>query len=139
MNPKLINNFRFTSVVTLVFIAGMPSQPANAEWVGCTSLGDRGTANTCIQVLGDKRKVTQVAGSFFKLTKICNWRYEIAYTDLKGKTYLTEIGNTHTGCDTEGKLRVRYYPSYTARIGEVCARLYQNNKYLDAACVSITP
>ncbi len=139
MNHKLTWCIRFASAIAFTGILGFPIITANATANGCTSIGDFGTATTCIFVRGDGLQVEYVRGTFQKISKVCNWRYEIAYTDNKGNNYRTHKGSLNESCNVTGRYERSYSVPYKARAGKVCARLYRDGDYLNAACVSITP
>lgn len=139
MNHKLTWCIRFASAIAFTGTLGFPIITANATAQGCTSIGDFKTAVTCILVRGDGLNVEYVRGSFQKISKVCNWRYEIAYTDNDGKNYRTHKSSLHESCDTTGKYERSYSVPYKAKSGRVCARLYQDGVYSNAACVSIVP
>lgn len=118
---------------TFVFplLVAMPGQYALATADGCTGFSPR----TCINVTGEGLKLNSVVGSFKKATRLCNWRYDIVYTDTNGKNYNTVKGRTTSGCDFSGSSSVT--PPKSVRTGKVCARLYENGSYVNAACVNL--
>lgn len=142
MNNKLTRSLRFVSAVAFAIVVGIPESPAYAgpSSGGCTKIGVLPTDLTCITVYGEGLRVDGVKGRFDKVGgSLCNWRYEIAFSDLAGKVYRVHKGPTHKSCDLGGE----YTPSYPSPItrlpGKVCARLYENGSFFDAACVSLTP
>jgi len=132
---------RFSLLAPAVFALMIASfnQQARASSSGCTSIGDRGFSLTCISVKGKGLSVDKVKGSFTKVTNLCNWRYDIVYTDTNGAVYRTQRGSTHSGCAGVGNFTVNYKPAYKAQTGGVCAQLFVNGKYVNAACQSIFP
>jgi hypothetical protein len=118
-------------------LVAMPVQYALADASGCSRFGIDG--QTCINVKGNGLRVTSVVGSFRKPTRLCNWRYEIAYTDTNNYTYNTVRGITTLGCNFSGSFPITYTPYKVVRRGRVCARLYQSGAYVDAACINLYP
>jgi hypothetical protein len=128
--------FMFTaSALTVV----LTNQQARAGSSGCVQIGDFGTAVSCINVIGKGLSVDEVDGSFAKPSEVCNWRYDIVYTDTDNKAYRTERGPTNEGCIGKGEFVMIHKPTYRAKTGGVCAKLFENGEYRDAACESIFP
>jgi hypothetical protein len=115
----------------------MPSHYALADGSGCSRFGIDGL--TCISVKGAGLRVNSILASFTKPRQLCNWRYDIVYTDTNGNNYSTRKGPTNSGCKDNGSLTITYTPYTNVRTGKVCAQLYQSGSYVDAACVNIFP
>jgi hypothetical protein len=140
---------RLAPVFVFALSLATPSQHASASQIPhCSAFGPipvlgYPTGATCIDVDGTGLKVHSVTGSF-TASEVCNWRYDIIFTNTQGKAYTTVKGLTHSGC-TRGRghesftfgRKGRFYT--TAREGQVCARLYSSGSPVDAACVSIYP
>lgn len=137
----LVHALRLAPVFLFPLLVATPGQYALASASGCSNFALDG--RTCISVVGSGLRVNSVKGSFAKVTRLCNWRYDIVYTDTNGNNYSTRRGPTHSGCDFSGSYLVTYGNAerdYTnVRTGKVCAQLYSDGSYVDAACVSLFP
>ena len=82
--------------------------------------------------------VTYIKGNFtVKNTNgtLCKWQYKIQYYNTSGVNYYTKVGTYHSGCNHSGEYHVNYTPSGPNVLeGRVCAALYSNGNYIDAAC-----
>jgi len=135
LTQHLLRAFWLAPTFMFPLLVVMPSHYALAKSGGCSRFGIDGL--TCITVEGSELRVTSVKGSFTKLTGLCNWRYDIVYTDTNGNDYRTVRGSTNSGCKAEDSFSITYTPYQIFREGRVCARLYESGSYVDAACVSL--
>jgi len=137
LTQHLLHALRLTPAFMLPLLVAMPSQYALANASGCSRFGD---GLTCIYVIGDGLNVSTVQGAFRKVTSLCNWHYNVAFINTNGITYHIVRGTRRSGCyRSADDLIVRYSPPKVFWEGRVCAQLYKNGFYVDAACVNITP
>ncbi len=137
LKRHLVHALRIAPMFVFPLLVVTPGQYALASATGCSNFSVGG--RTCISVVGSGLRVNSVKGYFSKVTRLCNWRYDIAYTDTNGNNYSTRRGPTHSSCDFSGSYLVTYTPYTNVRTGKVCARLYESGSYVDAACVNIFP
>lgn len=137
LTRHLLHALRLAPASIFPLLVTMPGQYALADAEGCSRFGIDG--KTCISVKGSGLRVTSVMGYFTKPTRLCNWRYDIVYTDTNGNKYSTRRGSTNSGCASSGSFPITYIPYTSVRTGNVCALLYQSGSYIDAACVNLFP
>lgn len=135
LTRHLLHALRLAPAFMFPLLVVMPDQYALASATGCTGFSPR----TCIRVIGNGLRVNSVMGYFTKPTRLCNWRYDIVYTDTNGRNYDTVRGPTNSGCNFSGNFPITYTPYKRVRTGKVCARLYESGSYVNAACVNIFP
>jgi hypothetical protein len=151
LKQHFIHALRLAPVFVFPLLGAMLSQDALALPIfgNCSRFGeipylDIPSGETCIDVDRDGLKVRRVTADFESLEEICNWRYDIVYTESRtGKVYSYRRGPTSSGCSRGGKFTVTYgnaTRNYTnVREGEVCGKLYQSGRLVDAACAQISP
>jgi hypothetical protein len=151
LKQHLVYALRLAPLFVFPLLGVMPSQDALALPIigNCTSLGEIPYVGipygeTCIDVDGEGLKVRKVTADFETANPVCNWRYDIVYIESRtGKVYSSRRGPTNSGCHIGGKFTVTYgnaTRNYTnVRQGEVCGRLYQSGRLVDAACAQISP
>jgi hypothetical protein len=82
--------------------------------------------------------VYSTRGSFAKVTRLCNWRFEIVYYDVNNRAYSTLLGPLNTTCNESGSFQKNYSPT-TVREGLACTKLYASNgRYVSQRCVRIS-
>jgi len=135
LTQHLLHALRLAPAFVFPLLVAMPSQYALANAGGSSRFGIDGL--TSINVKGNGLRVTSVMGSFVKPTRLCNWRYDIVFTDTNGNNYRTVRGPTNSGCKDNGNFPVTYTPYMSARTGRVCAQLHESGSYVDAACVNL--
>ena len=136
LKRHLLHALRLAPVFVFSLLVVTPGQYALADASGSSRFSDGFTA---IDVVGDGLRVYSLSADFHKATRLCNWRYDIVYTQTNGTNYSTRRGPTISGCSFTGYLPVTYSPYTTVRTGKVCAQLYSNGSYVDAACVNLFP
>jgi hypothetical protein len=137
LKRHLLHALRLAPVFVFSLLVVTPGQYALADASGCSRFGIDGL--TCIAVKGHGLRIYSIKARFDKVTTLCNWRYDIVYTQTNGTNYSTRKGPTHPGCNFSGDLPVTYTPYTNVRTGKVCAQLYSDGSYVDAACVSLFP
>ena len=116
--------------LSVALVAGISLVAAlTAAAVGCTSsgFGIKGfsSAYTCIDVEGTPSGglwVSLVHMSWSGAGTVCNWRFELRWTDVNGHVYRTDSSAVHTGCRAvsavwEQELAARYSARPTAGTG----------------------
>jgi hypothetical protein len=68
-----------------------------------------------------------------------NWRIDWVSYDRNGKVWWKEVGPTHWTTTVGGGKRTRTDAKGWLTYGETCAEFYQNSRFIDRACLSITP
>ncbi len=124
---------------------------ASASAYGCTTSGaglpwyGLNTAYTCIQVVGNGDNVASVQGSWNAvLGTICNYRWEVRFTNTNARGYETDWSPLHVGC-TAGQLGPTETFSYSGRsarkrTGQVCVYLYESGSQRNGVpCEAIHP
>jgi len=141
LKRHLLQALRLAPVFVFPLLVVTPGQYALASATGCSNFSVDG--RTCTSVVGSGLRVNSVKGYFSKVTRLCNWRYDIVYTDTNGNNYSTLRGPTNSGCDSSGSFFKDYGNAErdytTVRTGKVCLKLYSSGSYVDAACVSLYP
>jgi hypothetical protein len=128
------------AVVTALCAVALPSV-ASASAYGCTASGwglpwyGLNSAYTCIDVGGSGDTVWMVQATWQGAGTICNYRWQIRYSDTSGRVYETDTSPLHVGCRAAAaNWTVNYgtnqgggwYSGVRKRTGQVCVYLYES-------------
>ncbi len=141
MKNKKKQKIATVSSLILGLTFGLPNLPAQADDVG-TRCSWFGKNSTCLTVnTNSDLRVTRIYASFrIAASERCipNWRYRISFWDAKNHEYRYYYTPTSRTCNKVGHFLDQEKPYYPAKVGKICAALYDfTNTYITHSCVPI--
>jgi hypothetical protein len=126
---------------TIMFASLAPSASASAY--GCTTSGwglpwyGLNSAYTCVDIEGWGNHVVSVQGQWGGVGTICNYKFQIQFTDVNNRVYETDDSPLHVGCRGGAAVWTKNYND-TKRTGRVCVQVLESGAPRGgAACESI--
>lgn len=139
LRSRLLAGAVCASAIMLAWVA--PSARAGAY--GCTTSGwglpwyGLNSAYTCIDIEGWGNHVVSVQGQWGGVGTICNYRFEIEFSDVNNRRYETDASPLHIGCRPGAAVWTKNYND-TKRTGRVCVQVLESGAPRGgAACESI--
>ena len=116
---------------------------AGASAVGCTTSGwglpwyGLNSAYTCIDIEGWGNHVVSVQGQWGGVGTICNYKFQIQFSNVNNHVYETDDSPLHIGCRGGAAVWTKNYND-TKRTGRVCVQVLESGAPRGgAACESI--
>ena len=125
----------------IMFASLAPSASASAY--GCTTSGwglpwyGLNSAYTCIDIEGWGNHVVSVQGQWGGVGTICNYKFQIQFTNVNNRIYETDDSALHVGCRGGAAVWTKNYND-TKKTGQVCVQVLESGAPRGgAACESI--
>lgn len=130
------------SCCSVALLASLASS-AGASAYGCTTSGSGlpwyglNSAYTCIDIEGWGNHVVSVQGQWGGVGTICNYRFQIWFSNVNNRVYETDNSPLHIGCRAAAAVWTKNYND-TKRTGRVCVQVLESGAPRPgAACESI--
>ena len=124
-------------------LAALPASAAASAY-GCTTSGwglpwyGLNSAYTCIDIEGWGNHVVSVQGQWGGVGTICNYKFQIQFSNVNNRVYETDDSGLHIGCRGGAAVWTKNYND-TKRTGRVCVQVLESGAPRGgAACESIS-